>query len=99
MNDDLDFERLRNDARSLRFEGDPFFPARLRARVLSRISAGATIPEILFRWRRRIAVALLAVTMAATTGVVASTPQLTTDSIGSEADAGLMGEDFYSAAN
>ena len=99
MSDPFDFDALRRDARSLRFEGDPFFASRMRARVLSRISGGLTIPEILYRWRRRIAVGLLAVSMAAAFGVLSSVPQLSTDSIGMVADSGIAGEDIYSVAN
>jgi hypothetical protein len=98
MHDDQYFERLRGSARELRFEGDPFFPSRLNATVRSRIGIGSSVPDILFRWRRGIAVALLAMVMTAAAGAIVSTPTMTVDSIGSVADAGLMHEDIYRGA-
>jgi hypothetical protein len=64
MTDDRFFERLRDDAQSLRYAGDPFMTARIAARVRARIEAQPTVSLFLARWLRPIAASLSAVALA-----------------------------------
>lgn len=71
MSDDRFFEKLRDDARSLRFEpGDDAIwtrlPVIIRARVASR---PATASQLLASWFRPIAASLTAIALAATLGL------------------------------
>ena len=65
MNEQEFFDRLRNDAAGLRYEGDDFMAARVATRVRERISAPESVSLFLARWLRPIAASLSAVTLAA----------------------------------
>jgi len=69
MNDDRFFERLRDDARGLRYEADDFALTRLTARVRERVAAEPTVESFLARWFRPLAMSLTALALAATLGV------------------------------
>jgi hypothetical protein len=70
--DDKFFERLRVDARPLRYEMDDVTLARIHARIREQIGeAGAqpTVAALLARWFRPLAATLAAVSLAAIIGV------------------------------
>ena len=64
MTDDPFFDRLRNDARRLRFDGDAMMVTRVSIRVRERITAPPTVSLFLARWLRPVAVSLSAVALA-----------------------------------
>lgn len=68
MNDDRFFERLRDDATSLRYEADDLLLTRLSARVRARVSAPPTVESLLARWFRPVAMSLTVLALAATLG-------------------------------
>lgn len=70
MSEDRFFDRLREDARPLRFEPDDFMTTRVAARIRERIQAPATASQVLARWFRPLAASLSAVALAATIGIV-----------------------------
>src|SRR6267378_1872163 len=49
------YERLRGDARTLRYEPDDVSASRVAARVRSRIAAAPTVAQLLARWARPLA--------------------------------------------
>jgi hypothetical protein len=69
MTEERFFERLREEARGLRYEPDDFVLARLNARVRERLIAPPSIAELLTAWFRPIAASLTAIALAATLGV------------------------------
>ncbi len=69
MSEDRFFERLREDARPIRFEPDDFMATRIAARVRERISAPATVAGVLARWSRPLAASMTALALAATIGI------------------------------
>jgi hypothetical protein len=72
MIDDDDFlERLRVDARQLRFEPDDMMSTRIAARVRERIAAEsqAGIAQILARWFRPVVASLATLALVAALGV------------------------------
>ena len=71
MSDDRFIERLRSDARSLRFEPkDDAIWTRLPAKIRARIHAQPlTASQLLAAWFRPIAASLTAVALAATIGL------------------------------
>jgi hypothetical protein len=68
MSDDRFFERLRDDARALRYEPDDAAMTRLSARIRGRVSA-PTVTQFLAGWFRPLAATLSAVALAATIGI------------------------------
>jgi hypothetical protein len=70
MTDDKFFDRLRNDARALRFEGDDFMSARIAARVRERVTRPPTVAQFLAAWVRPIAASLAALVISVTIGLV-----------------------------
>ena len=65
MNDDNFLERLRGDARALRYEpGDAAF-VRLQARVRERLTAAPTVTQFLAAWFRPLAASLAALSIVA----------------------------------
>lgn len=71
MTDDRFWQRLRADARDLRFAPDPFMATRIAARVRERILAPApTAAQFLARWFRPMTATLTAIALAATFGLV-----------------------------
>lgn len=70
MSEDRFFERLREDARPLRFEPDDFMTTRISARIRERLQAPATASQVLARWFRPLAASLSALALAATLGIV-----------------------------
>ena len=69
MTEDKFFERLRDDARSLRYEGDDFLSVRLAARVRERIARPATVSQLLAAWARPVAASLAALVLSVTLGL------------------------------
>jgi hypothetical protein len=65
------FDRLRNDARELRYEPDEMMSIRIGARVRERvISESQTgIAQILARWFRPVVASLATLALAATLGI------------------------------
>ena len=81
MSEDRFLERLREDARSLRFEPqDDTIWTRLPAKIQARVQAQPlTASQLLASWFRPIAVSLTAVAVAATIGLALfEAPSLTT---------------------
>lgn len=70
MSEDRFFERLRDDARPLRFEPDDFMTTRVAARIRERIQSPATASQVLARWFRPLAASLSALALAATVAIV-----------------------------
>src|SRR3954468_17372472 len=72
MTDNDNFlDRLRTDARQLRFEPDEMMSARIAARVRERIAAESdtTIAQILARWFRPVIASLATLAVVATLGI------------------------------
>jgi hypothetical protein len=69
MTDDRFFERLRDDARELRYEPDDVSLTRLSARVRERVAAQPTVESFLARWFRPLAMSLSVLALIATLGV------------------------------
>ena len=70
MDDDRFLEKLRIDARLLRYEADDVTLSRLTARVRARVAAQpATVESFLARWFRPLAASLVALALAASLGV------------------------------
>jgi hypothetical protein len=69
MTDDKFFERLRDDAASLRYEPDDVALTRLAARVRARVAEEPDVAQLLARWFRPITMSLAALALAATLGV------------------------------
>jgi hypothetical protein len=71
MTDDNFLERLRTDARQLRFEADEMMSARIAARVRERIAAEsqAGIAQILARWFRPMVASLATLALVAMLGI------------------------------
>lgn len=71
MSDDRFFNRLREDARPLRFEPDGIMASRIAARVRARIASPApTVAVFLARWLRPLAATFSAIVLAATVSVI-----------------------------
>lgn len=69
MTDDKFFERLRDDARPLRYEGDDFVSSRIAARVRERIARPQTVAQFLAAWARPLAASLAALVLSVTIGL------------------------------
>jgi cytochrome c-type biogenesis protein CcmH/NrfF len=70
MTEDKFFERLREDAQSLRHEGDDFLAARIAARVRERMTARPpTVAQLLAAWMRPVAASLAAIVLCVTIGL------------------------------
>jgi hypothetical protein len=66
MSDDKFLQRIRNDARELRYEPkDDAIWTRLPARISERIQARGSVAQLLASWLRPIAVSLTALALAA----------------------------------
>lgn len=65
------FERLRNDAQSLRHRPDPATLARIRARIEARLMPRDSVMDVIAAWFRPIAAAMSAVALAAAIGIAA----------------------------
>jgi hypothetical protein len=81
------FERLRHDARPLRYQPDEFLSSRIAARVRGRIAA-PTPAQFLARWLRPLGASLATVALAAFLGIawldlVAPDTQPTIDALAS----------------
>jgi hypothetical protein len=68
MSDDRFLDRLRADARSLRYEADPVTATRLAARIRSRLTE-PTISEFIAAWFRPLAASLSALALIAGIGI------------------------------
>lgn len=71
MTDDKFFERLREDADQLRFDGGDVMATRIAARVRERITGDAQsgVAQVLARWFRPVGAALATLALVATLGV------------------------------
>ena len=69
MTEDKFFERLRDDARPLRYEGDDFLSARIAARVRERVTRAPTVAQLLAAWMRPLAASLAALVLTVTVGL------------------------------
>jgi hypothetical protein len=71
MNEERFWERLRQDARELRFQPDAVMITRMEARIRARVIplAHPTVPQLLARWFRPLAASLSAIALAATLGL------------------------------
>ena len=87
MNDDNFLERLRGDARRLRYEPDDFAWVRLQARVRGRLTAAPTAAQFLASWFRPLAASLAALSLVAALSTAyytgSSHDQVTVDSLAS----------------
>jgi len=86
MNDDNFLERLRGDARRLRYEPDDLAWVRLQARVRERIAARPTVSDLLASWFRPLAASLAALSLVAALSAAyyaESRDQVTLDSLAS----------------
>src|SRR5437764_3271630 len=68
MNEDRFLERLRGDARALRYDAGDTAASRLAARIRARVSQ-PTIAELIAAWFRPVAASLTALALAATIGL------------------------------
>jgi hypothetical protein len=71
MSDDKFLERLRSEARPLRFEPDDMMTTRIAARVRARIAADAHagVSQILARWFRPVIASLATLAVVATLSI------------------------------
>ena len=71
MSDDLFLQRLRDEARVLRFEADDVTLTRLSARIRARITQPRplSVADVLARWTRPLAFALGSLAIVATLGI------------------------------
>ena len=86
MSDDNFLERLRGDARQLRYEPDDFAFVRLQARVRERLTQPPTAAQFLASWFRPISASLAALSLVAALGTayyVQTRDQVTMDSMAS----------------
>ena len=86
MNDDNFLERLRGDARQLRYEPDDLAWVRLQARVRERIATHPTVSQLLASWFRPLAASLAALSLVAALGTAyfaETRDQMTVDSLAS----------------
>ena len=68
MSDDRFLDRLRDDARSLRYEIDPIASTRLAARIRSRLTE-PTVSQFIAAWFRPLAASLSALALVAAIGI------------------------------
>lgn len=86
MNDNDFMERLRGDARALRYEPDDVAFVRLQARVRERIAAAPTVAQFLTSWFKPLAASLATLSLVAALGTayyVETRDQVTIDSLAS----------------
>jgi len=70
MNDeDRFFERLRVEARLLRYEADDVTIGRLSARIRARVSAPLTVSQLIARWFRPVTASVAALALTASLGL------------------------------
>ena len=100
-NDDKFFDRLRNDARSLRYEPDDVMRARLAARIRARVAVTSQpgVVQLLARWFRPLAASLAALALAAPLSVVwiesSSDPSTSLEALSSHSlDLQMDGENY-----
>lgn len=70
MSDDRFFERVRSDAAPLRYEPDAVAMARMAARIREQIAEPPTVAQLLARWFRPLAAAVVAIAIVAGVGFV-----------------------------
>jgi hypothetical protein len=106
MSDDRFFERLREDARPLRYEPDDFMITRITARVQERISVQSSVAGMLAGWFRPLATSMAALALAAGLGLAwigQSAPQATPTAVESLAASNsveiAVAGDVYSVNN
>lgn len=96
MNDDEFFDRLRGEARKLRFDGAPGAHERIRAGVRAGIDRGESLTEVLLGWFRPLAAGLSALTLVAAAAIWMQQP-VAGDLLASS-DAAPLTEDYYHVA-
>jgi hypothetical protein len=69
MNDNTFLERLRDEARRLRYDANDVTVSRLATRIRERVAAQPTVAQFLAGWFRPVASALAALALVATLGV------------------------------
>jgi hypothetical protein len=96
MTDDKFFERLRDGARPLRYEGDDFLATRIAARVRERIARPQTVSQLLVAWMRPLAASVAALLLTVTLGLTwTQRHQDSTDSLTSNpTEIAMAGETF-----
>ncbi len=94
MNEDRFLERLRDDARQLRYEVDPVAASRLAARVRARVMQ-PTIAELMAAWLRPLAASLTALALAAAIGLSIAERNQTLSFTGDSVEV-AVGGDVYS---
>lgn len=70
MSDDRFFERVRSDAAPLRYEPDAIAMSRMAARIREQIAEPQTVAQLLARWFRPLAAAVVAIGIVAGIGLV-----------------------------
>lgn len=69
MTDDPFFDRLRDEARPLRYDAGDAVYARLSARVRERIAAPITVSQLLAQWFRPLTASVAAIALTASIGI------------------------------
>lgn len=69
MTDDPFFDRLRDEARALRYEAGEATYARLSARIRERVAAPMTVSQLLALWFRPLTATVAALALTASIGI------------------------------
>lgn len=69
MTDDPFLDRLRDEARTLRYDGGDSMSARIAARVRARIAAPLTVSQLLAQWFRPLVASVAAIALATSIGL------------------------------
>lgn len=95
MTDDRFFERLRDDAASLRYEVDDVAAGRIAARIRGRIRQ-QTVAEILVTWLRPVGVGIAALAAAAVIALAVSDRPADVEGFGNEVvEISMAGGNFH----
>lgn len=92
-------EWLEKNSTSLQYEPqDPFVWARMQARIQERVRKPLTMYDVLFRWRRAVALALATLALVSGLSIWKLSDSYAPLSIDSVMTADLASEDFYRVA-
>jgi hypothetical protein len=95
MSDRFD-EWLDTNSRELKYEpDDPFVWARLQARIHDRVRRPLTMYDVLFRWRRAVALTLAALAVVSALSIWQLSDTYFPESVETMMTADLAIEDFY----
>ena len=97
MNEDRFLDRLRGDARPLRYEADDIAVTRIAARVRARL-AQPTIAGFIAAWFRPLAASLTAIALAATIGLTLVERNQAVSLSGGDSVEVTVGGDVFSVA-